>query len=422
MTEQTAPTNGGRLAENVAYFGRALRAAGLPVGPAHVVDAVNALTMTGIGSRDDLYWVLQSVFVKRRDHRAVFDEVFELFWRSRGLVEKMISILSPVANPSRAEKQKAGAARAAEALLKAQDQQKELPEPDLEVDARFTVSGKEILQSKDFEQMTVAELDDARQAISELALPSDVVRTRRFQPSSNGRRFDMRRTVRHMMRSGGDLVIPHFRSETETHPPIVALCDISGSVGQYTRIFLHFLHMLQLRGRKVHSFVFGTRLTNITRQLQAKDPDEALDACSAAVEDWSGGTRIATALHRFNRDWSRRVLGQKPTVILFTDGLERDTDEDLAVEMDRLHRSCRRLIWLNPLLRFEAFEARAQGIRMMLPHVDEFRPIHSLNSMADLCAALSGETTAVRDPKQWLRPVGIRPSDAKTGGEVHGQA
>lgn len=399
---------GGRLADNVAYFGRALRAAGLPVGPAHVVDAVNALMATGIGSRDDLYWVLQSVFIKRRDHRAVFDEVFDLFWQSRGLVEKMISILSPVANPTKVEKQKAGAARAAEALMKQREQAKEMPEPDMEVDARFTVSGKEILQSKDFEQMTVAELDQARHAISQLMMPKDLIQTRRFTPSQTGKRFDMRRTVRTMMRSGGDLVLPQYRAETPAHPPIVALCDISGSVGQYTRIFLHFLHMLHLRGRKVHSFVFGTRLTNITRQLQTKDPDEALDACSSAVEDWSGGTRIATALRVFNRDWSRRVLGQKPTILLFTDGLERDTEEDLSIEMDRLHRSCRQLVWLNPLLRFDGFEARAQGIRLMLPHVDAFKPIHSLNSMADLCEALSGETAARSDPRVWLSPPASR--------------
>ena len=153
----------------------------------------------------------------------------------------------------------------------------------------------------------------------------------------------------------------------------------------------------------MHSFVFGTRLTNVTRQLKLKDPDEALMGCSDAVKDWAGGTRIASALHAFNRDWSRRVLGQGATVLLITDGLERDGEEDLGREADRLHRSCRRLIWLNPLLRFEGFEARARGIRAMLPHVDEFRSAHSLQAIGDLVAALGGEAVADADPRAYLK-------------------
>jgi uncharacterized protein len=143
----------------------------------------------------------------------------------------------------------------------------------------------------------------------------------------------------------------------------------------------------------------------VTRSLKARDPDEALAACSASVLDWSGGTRIATSLHVFNKLWARRVLGQGAIVLLITDGLERDPDDRLAFEIDRLHRSCRRLIWLNPLLRFEGFEAKAKGIQTMLPHVDEFRPIHNLESMTDLCRALSAHGGRAGDPKEWLRRV-----------------
>ena len=189
------------------------------------------------------------------------------------------------------------------------------------------------------------------------------------------------------------------------HPPLVALCDISGSMAEYTRLFLHFLHTLTDARRRVHTFLFGTRLTNVTRALKSRDPDEALARCSAQVQDWSGGTRIATCLHGFNRQWSRRVLGQGAVVLLFTDGLERDGVADLTVEMDRLHRSCRRLVWLNPLLRFDGFEARAQGIRAMLPHVDEFRPIHTLASMDQLTRALSADGSGEADPRRWLRRV-----------------
>jgi uncharacterized protein with von Willebrand factor type A (vWA) domain len=174
----------------------------------------------------------------------------------------------------------------------------------------------------------------------------------------------------------------------------VALMDISGSMAEYSRLFLHFLHAVAETRRRVHSFVFATRLTNISRELTSRDPDEALARASGRVQDWEGGTRIAHALHEFNRHWSRRVLGQGAIVLLFTDGLEREVTGELAFEMDRLKRSCRRLIWLNPLLRFDAFEARAAGIRTMLPYVDEFRPIHSLASMEELCQALSRRTGA----------------------------
>jgi uncharacterized protein with von Willebrand factor type A (vWA) domain len=152
----------------------------------------------------------------------------------------------------------------------------------------------------------------------------------------------------------------------------------------------------------VHAFVFGTRLTNLTRQMRHRDPDEALAECSAAVKDWSGGTRIGDALAEFNRLWSRRVLGQGAVVLLITDGLERDDTVGLAKEMERLQKSCRRLIWLNPLLRFDGFEARARGVKAMLPFVDEFRPVHNLNALADLCASLDGAAARGSDPRLWL--------------------
>ena len=156
----------------------------------------------------------------------------------------------------------------------------------------------------------------------------------------------------------------------------------------------------------MHTFLFGTRLSNVTRALRHKDVDEALAQCSGFVEDWSGGTRIASSLHVFNHQWSRRVLGQGAIVILFTDGLERDPSGELQHEMERLKKSCRRLIWLNPLLRYDRFEAKAQGIRAMLPYVHEFRPVHNLASMAQLCQALSGEQGSREvDPRLFLRRV-----------------
>jgi uncharacterized protein with von Willebrand factor type A (vWA) domain len=212
----------------------------------------------------------------------------------------------------------------------------------------------------------------------------------------------MRRTLRASMKGGGAFIDLRYLGPKTKKPPIVALLDISGSMTDYTRLFLHFLHAITDARKRVHSFLFGTRLTNVTRALKAKDPDEALEACSASVMDWSGGTRIATSLHAFNKQWARRVLTQGAIVLLITDGLERDPDDRLAFEIDRLHRSCRRLIWLNPLLRYDGFEAKAKGIQTLLPHVDEFRPIHNLESLDDLCRSLSEPGSHATEGRAWI--------------------
>ncbi|MEX0955834.1 MAG: VWA domain-containing protein [Rhizobiaceae bacterium] len=401
----------GRIADNIVYFARTLRKAGMRVGPASVVEAIEAVLTAGIGTRDDFYWTLHSVLVKRREDRAVFDEAFRLFWRSRELIEKMLAMFSPVAPDRREpEKQRAAESRVANALFAGQENRRE-EVPQIEIDARFTVSGREVLRGKDFAQMTAEELSDARRALMDLRLPADKVTTRRFRAHPRGARIDPRATMRSALRTGGDLIIPRFRSVRTVQPPLVVLADISGSMSQYTRIFLHFMHALSEKRRHVHTFVFGTRLTNLTRQMRHRDPDEALEQASAAVEDWSGGTRIGDTLHEFNRVWSRRVLSQGAVVLLITDGLERDDTDELAVEMERLHKSCRRLIWLNPLLRFEGFEPRARGVQAMLPHVDELRPVHSLDALADLCASLSGAQPAAFDPRQW-RGLGKQPAAA----------
>ena len=394
----------GRIVNNIVYFARVLRKAGLKVGPAAVRDAVEAVQIAGIGSREEFYWVLHSVFVKRREDHEVFDQAFRLFWRTRDLVEKMIAMFSPVAMENKQrEKLKAGETRVSQALFEGHEKQRP-PEdkPVIDIDARETVSGNEVLRQQDFAQMTAAELAEAKRAIANLTLPFDQVETRRYKPSATARKIDPRATMRAAMRTGGDLILPRFRKHRKVHPPLVIIADISGSMSQYTRIFLHFMHVLSEKRRGVHTFLFGTRLTNITRQMRNKDPDEAVDQCTGAVKDWSGGTRIGEALRLFNRQWSRRVLGQGAVVILITDGLERDSIAELDAEMDRLHRSCRRLIWLNPLLRFDGFEARARGVRTMLGHVDEFRPVHNINAMADLVSALGERDAAKADPRRYL--------------------
>ncbi len=276
------------------------------------------------------------------------------------------------------------------------------PKPEIEIDARMTLSDIEVLSQKDFAQMSAAEIAEARRKMHELILPSDAVKTRRFRADPGGKQVDMRATLKASARQGG-LIRLQYKAPKEVHPPLVVLCDISGSMNQYTQVMLHFVHAVMEKRRHVHAFAFGTRLTNISRALRTKDPDEALAACSSGVKDWSGGTRIGTSLHLFNRQWGRRVLSGGAVVLLVTDGLEREGTEQLAFEMDRLHRSCRRLIWLNPLLRFDGFEARARGIKAMLPHVDEFRTIHNLAAVADIAAALDARRPAREaDPRRFV--------------------
>ncbi len=394
--------SGGRLADSIIRFARALRHAGVPVGPAAVVDAISAAEIAGIASRSDFYWALHAILVTRRDQHAVFDEVFRLFWRApavagaRGSAERDGEDEEPPAYQSPA------ARRAAEAVLESLAADDSLRRQELEVDARLSVSASEALRRRDFAQMSAAEIAEAVREIDRLFLPRDRIATRRRRPSLPPGRIDARQTLRASLRTGGDLILLRHRQPRRVHPPIVVLCDISGSMSAYTRVLLHFIHALG-RERRVSAFLFGTRLTNVTREIRRRDVDEALAATSAAVADWSGGTRIAAALYAFNRLWSRRVLGQGAIVLLVTDGLERDGVEDLARETDHLSRSCRRLIWLNPLLGYPEFEAKAQGIRAMLPHVDEVRPIHSLQSVADLCRALSGDARPALDPKAWLK-------------------
>ena len=398
------PSGTGHLAENIAYFARALRQAGLPVGPGAVVDAVAAVDAAGIGHKADFRATLHAVFVKKREHSAVFDQAFAIFWRKRALMERMMAAMMPVA-PGRPDDKRAEALRrVSEALYNDKGKEPDKIEEQKILDARLTVSDIELFKARDFEQMTAAEIEEAKRQIEKLVLPLDAVPLRRMRPSAQGRMVDPRASMRASMRAGAGGITLRFRERAEKHPPLVAIVDISGSMSTYSRVFLHFLHALSKTGRKVHSFVFATELTNVSRALQAhKDPDLALSAASKQVRDWDGGTRIGQTLSEFNRLWSRRVLSQGAVVLLITDGLERQGTDELAFAMDRLHRSCRRLIWLNPLLRYEAFEAKAAGIRAMLPNVDEFRSLHNLNSVRELCLALSAARVEGGDPRRFRR-------------------
>ncbi|HEX6141901.1 MAG TPA: VWA domain-containing protein, partial [Geminicoccaceae bacterium] len=395
-SEPPAAPSSGRFAANVMHFARVLRAAGLPVGPGKVLDALRAVETVGVRNRRDFYWTLHAVFVNRRDQREIFDQAFHIFWRKPDLLEKIMQLLMPQvegAAPAGADEEMNR--RVAEALAPEKrpgvgeapddDQQPE----EIELDASLSFSEREILQHKDFEQMSAEEIARAKASIGRMRLPIQDVPTRRFRQDPTGWRFDMRRTLRGSLRGGGAVIDLKRKRRIRRHPPLVVLCDISGSMERYSRMLLHFMHAVTSDRDRVHSFLFGTRLTNVTRQLRNRDIDIALRKVGELVQDWSGGTRIGACLREFNHDWSRRVLGQGAVVLFITDGLDRDAAEGLEREMERLHRSCRRLIWLNPLLRYEAYEPVATGAQAIVRHVDDIRTIHNLESLGQLTAALA---------------------------------
>src|SRR6202012_3407888 len=331
MTTIDQQSTTGKTADNIVGFARALRTAGVPVGPGAVIDAMTALQLVDVGHRTDVFTALEAIFVKRHEHALVFAQAFDLFFRA---ADEWKQMLDSVPLPDQPKKNPPPASRRVQEAF-SQTRMTETPQAQAE-ELRLSVSDKEILQKKDFAQMTAAEIAEVTRAIANMRLPRADGPPRRYRPDARGLKLDMRRTLRGSLRTGGDIIDIRKLGRIEKPAPIVALLDISGSMSEYTRLFLHFLHAISDARKRVSVFLFGTRLTNVTRALRQRDPDEALASCSASVEDWAGGPRIATALHSFNKLWARRVLGQGAIVLLISDGLEREADSKLAFEMDRL--------------------------------------------------------------------------------------
>lgn len=392
------PVTDGRLVENIVHFGRALRKAGVTVGTSQVQNAIEAVERAGFTKRGDFYHTLRATLITRPEHLETFHQVFNFFWRDPEYLERMLKMMLPLVQAMGAEEEqdpKAAERRAAEALMDDQEREGQAPErEEVELEAQFSGSEDEILRAMDFEQMSAAEIVQATAAIQSLRLPLTPLKTRRYVGANHGHKPDIRAMMRRSLRKGGEIDRMLLKKPRLRPPNLVTLCDISGSMTVYSRMMMHFLHALIWAPNpawgKVNGFTFGTRLSNVTRALHLKDVDQALAAAGQDAPDWQGGTRIGAALHRFNRDWSRRVLGQGAVVLLITDGLERGDASQLEREVERLSLSCHRLIWLNPLLRWDEFSPKALGIRAILPKVDSFYGCHSLNSLAELGQTLRG--------------------------------
>ncbi len=391
----------GKLAANVMHFARLLRRAGLPVGPSDMLAAQRAMALVEIASRDQVRTALRTTMVHRHEHEDLFNQAFSHFWRDPDLARAAAAMALMEAGKERPpERAPPGSRRLAEALGSPRERPPRPEEERQEIDAVMTVSERERLQQMDFEAMSAAEIAEAKREIRKLTLPIGLRQTRRLRPDPSGPHVDLRATIRASLRQGGEILSIASSRKVMRPPPLVVLCDISGSMSRYAQILLHFLHAVANDRDRVFTFLFGTRLTNVTRQLRHRDPEVSFQMISHVVPDWSGGTRIGEALAAFNQNWSRRVLAQGAVVLLVTDGLDRDGAAGLAENMERLKKSCRRLIWLNPLLRWDGFEPRSQGIRAMLPYVDEFRPVHNLASLRALVETLS-RPASPRAMEQW---------------------
>lgn len=384
-TIETTPR--GHLTAQLTRFVETLRETGLAVGPAQSVEALQALSHIDVSRRADFRAALRAVLITRADQAALFDEAFALFWRNPDLLGRLQGSLEYAQSEGgHSQEGRRASRRVSEALG---NRKRETQRMTAEVEADRLASDREKLMRMDFAQMSAAEIAAAEAEMQRLTLPLERLRTRRRRAASAGDRIDMPATLRRTLRQGGETITLARKKQRRKPSPLVILCDISGSMGLYSRMLLHFLHALTNDHDRVDVFLFGTRLTRVTRALRHRDIDAALASVGGTAPDWGGGTLIGTCLRQFNRDWGRRVLGQGASTLMITDGLDRSEGVDLGFEAARLSRSSRRLIWLNPLLRYDRFAPKPAGIRAMLPYVDDFRPAHNLASMAALIESLS---------------------------------
>ncbi|MFS8973528.1 VWA domain-containing protein [Cupriavidus necator] len=379
------------LARNVTHFMRLLRDGGFALSPAHAVDALSALRHVDIGRRDEVRAALAALVLSGPDQRPLFDAAFDLFWRDPDWEGKLRALLLPRvdtgASPPRRSNRLADALAARQPEATARPAQTEAER----IHVPLTFSNQERLAQRDFETLTAQEWRALQHLVRTRRAHLALQRTRRLRAATCGTHADLRASARLAVRQHGEWLRWKFRKHTERKPPVVLLLDISGSMSQYSRAVLYFCHALMQSRERLSVFLFGTRLTNITRSLRERDPDEAVAVITGQVRDWAGGTRIGAALASFNRHWARRTLSGRATVLLVTDGLDHEHIDLLGEEMARLRRFAHRIVWLNPLLRYPGFTPQARGVQAILPHVDALRPAHNLDSLLALETLLSDQ-------------------------------
>ena len=368
---------GDAIVGHVVTFGRVLREAGLEIGPGRVADALRALDAVDLARQEDVYFSLRQTLVSRHDELDLFDRAYGAWF-----------LRAPVLPPARQRTAADTLTRVGESpgdRLRVAEQDEEAGDP-LELGA----SGHELLRDKDFAELSGDELRRIRDLIARIARTRPQRVSRRRTADARGDRLDVRRLIRHSLRTGGDPVDRPFRARKDVPRKLVVLCDVSGSMDAYARALLLFLHAVVGTGRGVEAFAFGTRLSRLTPDLATRDPDAALARCTEAVVDWGSGTRIGASLREFNEIYGRRALSRGAIVLIVSDGWEREDPELVGREMAKLARAAYAVVWVNPLKGNPEYQPLAGGMRAALPYVDRFLPGHNLRSLEELAAVLAG--------------------------------
>ncbi len=392
-----------RIRGNLLRFGRRLRAAGLPVGPGQVLGSVSAMAAVDVSRYDDVYSAAKATLVTGPSQIMAFDAEFARFWRDLqgaepAQLDAFVAASAPTEMPlpevSRKRKQTevaAGAASEEKTVLAVSEadaeQTGDLDEMEVPPEDILLFSAREVLRKKDFAQFTADEIAEARRMIARMDWRLGTRETRRRERAILGEFIDYRATLRRSMRHGGVPMDLRRRTRKERMRPLVLICDISGSMDRYARLLLRFVHALEQGLEATEVFVFGTRLTRITRELRKRDVDDAISDVVKSVDDWSGGTRIGESLAELNREHGRRI-GRGAAVVILSDGWDRGDPELLGREMERLGRCAHRLVWLNPLKASAGYEPLTRGMVAALPHVDDFLAGNSLASLEELAELL----------------------------------
>jgi uncharacterized protein with von Willebrand factor type A (vWA) domain len=399
------PPEGTRLLRRAVGFGRALRRAGLGIDLGAAVDFARALEIVDVSERDQVRAAGAAVFVRRKDDLVIYEDVFERYWRRAiGLGgEEGDGELAPDAEASGEEEPPGGPPVAGDERMERStdlegtpvpgddDDATEEGEPDLSTMSPDAYSRLEALRHRDFDRMTAAELRDAERLVDLLVPRLERRRTRRYELHPHGRRLAPRAMFRRNLATGGEILEWVWRRPIQRPRPLLVICDISGSMERHSRLLLRFIQALSASSSvRTESFVFGTRLTRVTRLLRDKDRDRALTRVSETVTDWAGGTRIGESFREFNRRWSRRTLRSSAVVIVISDGWDRGDPALVATETARLRRSCHRLVWLNPLAGTAGYQPLAAGMRAAFPFIDDFLPAGTVASLERLGEVLAG--------------------------------
>lgn len=392
----------GKLPENVLLFTHLLRASGIKIGSDGVTDAISAIKTLGLKSKRAFYFSLLTCLTKKKEDEIIFRQAFDLFWQNPKFQEKTRNMLLPRTRVSEQDEQKEELAQRIRENLPKTAKIKKLDE--LEDNIIFDTSGSasdiQLNKSKDFGTMSKNELRQATDVIRDLSVHLPQKPFRRFEPKKMGPHLSVRHGLKDSVKNFG-IVLPKFMKRKEKDRPIVFLIDISGSMENYSKMLLHFVHNLMQRHRNCLVFLFGTKLTNITHLLKNKDIDDALQKISKVTDDWAGGTRIRDSIYEFNKTWVRRTPVSGSLVLFISDGLDKNHQSDLLIQMERLKKNCKYLLWLNPLLRYKKFLPKSVSIKRILKNVDALLPIHSLESIENLTLYLSRKPKGDSDILNW---------------------